>query len=201
MTIPQLYLRQREDSMKTRILGVFSGIALLLSAGSVYAGGPPPKPVKYLSAFACTFISTAITFDGGLNFASDNTCTGHDTFGIFNSQGIDAYYYDGGDCTAPDGTPGYHFTLEFATSASTYNFGSDQTWYYSVTGNLCSSPTTLSFGGSITYTISGGSGFFTGATGTVTAPFTGSFLYAAAGAGQTGNFGRFTGSATGTITP
>jgi|GEM_PF-1679708 len=32
--------------MKTRILGILGGIALLLSAGSVYAGGPPPKPVK-----------------------------------------------------------------------------------------------------------------------------------------------------------
>lgn len=32
--------------MKIRILGILGGIALLLSAGSVYAGGPPPKPVK-----------------------------------------------------------------------------------------------------------------------------------------------------------
>ena len=31
--------------MKIRILGILAGIALLLSAGSVYAGGgPPPKP-------------------------------------------------------------------------------------------------------------------------------------------------------------
>ncbi len=185
--------------MKTKILGILGGIALLLSANQVYATGSP-KPVKYSAAFGCSFISTAITFDGGMNFASNTTCTGHDTFGIFNNQGIDAYYYDGGDCTAPDGTPGYHFTLEFATSANTYNFGSDQTWNYSLTGNLCSSPTTLSFGGSTTYTVSGGAGFFTGATGTVTVPFTGSFLYVA-GAGQTGNFGRNTASATGTVTP
>ncbi len=38
--------RSKEDSMKTRILGILGGIALLLSAGSVYAGGPPPKPAK-----------------------------------------------------------------------------------------------------------------------------------------------------------
>ena len=31
--------------MKTRILGILGAIALLLSAGSVYAGDP--KPVKY----------------------------------------------------------------------------------------------------------------------------------------------------------
>ena len=40
--------------MKTRILGILGGIALLLSAGSVYAGGGPPKPEKI--SFTFTFV-------------------------------------------------------------------------------------------------------------------------------------------------
>ena len=38
--------RSKEDSMKIRILGILAGIALLLSAGSVYAGGPGGPPPK-----------------------------------------------------------------------------------------------------------------------------------------------------------
>ncbi len=55
--------RSKEDSMKIRILGLLGGIALLLSAGSVYAGGPPPKPVKVSGTFGGTFMNSSITFD------------------------------------------------------------------------------------------------------------------------------------------
>lgn len=190
--------------MKTRILGILGGIALLLLAGSVYAGGFPsgPKPVKVFGTFGCTFINTAITFDGGLNFATESTCSGHDNFGIYNNQNIEAYYLPTPptDCTAPDGSAGVVYVLEFSTSASTFNFSNDQVWSYSFTGSTCQSLTTGAFSGSTTYTADGGTGFFTGATGTDTANVTGSYLYAA-GAGQTGYFGRNTGTETGTITP
>jgi hypothetical protein len=187
--------------MNIRIVSILGGIALLFSANLVYAGGSP-KPVKLSGNFGCTFINTAITFDGGLNFASESTCSGHDTFGIYNAQAIAAYYLPTPptDCTAPDGSAGVVYTLEFATTSSTYNFSNQQFWAHSFTGSLCSSLTTGANTGSTTYTVDGGTGFFTGATGSATANVTGSYLYAA-GAEQTGYFGRSTGTETGTITP
>ena len=201
--------------MKTKILGIL-GIALLLSAGSVYAGGFPggPKPVKVFGPVACSFINAPITFDG-VNYASYANCTGHDNFGIYNSQGIEAYLTIdpstglpllGTPCTAPDKTAGESFPLEFTEFVDTYNFNNDQIFGYSFTGNFCVSDTTASYGGSTEHTIIGGTGIFTGATGTDTVNFSGSFLYYMntgfpPGTGQTGYFGQDTATITGTITP
>jgi len=205
--------------MKTRILGLLGGIALLLLAGSAYAGGPggpPPKPVKVFGTYGGTCINTSITFDG-VNYAVLNNWTGHDNFGIYNGQRIDAYLMTPGTpCTAPDGTPGVSFVLEFAEFVNTYNFSNDQIWGYSVTGSICESNTTGSNGESNVYTILGGAGLFTGATGTVTIkqsnvvgtlyyapymPFPPYYLPQGSSPLATGLFCQVTGTATGTITP
>ncbi len=179
--------------MKIRILGILGGIALLLSAGSVYARSVSGN-------FGCSSISTNITFDGGANYAVELNCTGHDNFGNYSGQVISAYYNDGGSCTAPDGTPGGHFTLEFSTGVGTYNFNNDQIWAYSFNGSECLS-LSGAIRGSTVYTINGGAGQFAGATGTETNKGKGSFLYYPNGAGQTGSFAQITGTVTGTVTP
>ncbi len=51
---------------------------------------------------------------------------------------------------------------------NTYNFNNDQIWGYSTNGSICASNTSGSFSVSNEFTILGGSGIFTGATGTVT---------------------------------
>ncbi len=215
--------RSKEDSMKIRILGLLGGIALLLSAGSVYAGGPPPKPVKVSGTFGGTFMNSSITFDGGVNYATSNPWMGHDNFGNYNGQRIGAYLITdpsngmpitGPACTAPDGTAGESFVLEFAEFVNTYNFKPDQIWGYSVTGTLCASNTTGSNAESNEFTILGGAGRFTGATGTVTEkesmvvgdlyylnqPFPPYNLSYGSYSG-TGEFGQITGTITGTIAP
>ena len=123
---------------------------------------PSPKPVRVFGNFGCSFISTAvsaISFDG-VNGATAVTCTGHDTFGIYNQQGV-AYYVlppatvTPTTCTAPDGTAGIEYTLVFAEFVNTYNFSNDQVWGYSFNGYDCFSiaPHSPSFGGQIVYTI------------------------------------------------
>ena len=103
--------------MKIRILGILGGIALLLSAGSVYAGGDPPKPVKVSGTYAGSFINAPITFDG-VNIAGLNNWMGHDNFGNYIGQRLNAYLFTdvstglpitGPACTAPDGTAGVSF--------------------------------------------------------------------------------------------
>ncbi len=210
--------RSKEDSMKTRILGLLGGIALLLSAGSVYAG----RPVKVSGTYGGTFMNSSITFDGGVNYAGVNNWMGHDNFGNYTGQRIDAYVMTdistglpitGPACTAPDGTAGVSFPLEFAEFVNTYNFKNDQIWGYSLTGSLCASNTTGSNSESTVFTILGGTGLFTGATGTVTEkqslvvgtlyylnqPFPPYNLSYGSYPG-TGTFGQITGTITGTIT-
>ena len=209
--------------MKIRILGILGGIALLLSGGSVYAGGRPPKPVKVSGTYGGTFINAPITFDG-YNYAVVNNWMGRDSFGIYNGQRIDAYLMTdpstglpitGTPCTAPDGTAGVSYLLEFAEFVNTYNFKNDQIWGYSVDGSLCASNTTGSNGESEVFTILGGTGLFTGATGSVTnnqsnvvgtlyygdfPPFPPYYLPYGSSPLATGEFGQVTGTTTGTIT-
>ena len=208
--------------MKTRILGILGGIALLLSAGSVY-GADPPKPVKVSGSYGGTFINVPITFDG-VNGAVLNNWMGHDNFGNYIGQRINAFPFTdvstglpitGAPCTAPDGTAGESFSLEFAEFVNSYNFKPDVIWGYSLTGSLCDSNTTGSNGDSEVFTILGGTGLFTGATGTVTIkesnvvgalyfapypPFPPYYLPYGSSPEATGEFGQVTGTETGTIT-
>ena len=210
--------------MKTRILSILSGIALLLSAGSVYADKKPPKPVEVSGTYGGTFINAPITFDG-VNTAVLNNWMGDDNFGNYIGQRLNAYSstdvstglpITGPPCTAPDGTAGESFDLEFAEFVNSYNFKPDQIWGYSVTGSLCGSNTTGSNGESEVFTILGGSERFTGATGTVTIkqslvvgvlyysnfpPFPPYYLPYGSSPLSTGEFGQITGTETGTITP
>ena len=182
-----------------------------------------PKPVKVFGTFGCSFICTPITFDG-VNYASDDPCTGHYNFGIYNGQTMVAYLtidvstglpITGAPCTAPDGTAGESFSLEFAEFVNSYNFKPDVIWGYSLTGSLCDSNTTGSNGDSEVFTILGGTGLFTGATGTVTIkesnvvgalyfapypPFPPYYLPYGSSPEATGEFGQVTGTETGTIT-
>jgi hypothetical protein len=155
-------LIKEEDSMKSRTLSVFSAIALLLLTNSVYADGG--RPVKFSAAGGCTFTNTTITFDG-VNYASISTCTQSDNFGLAAGQVIGACYDSGSACTAPDGTAGETYTLEFATAASTYTPFYDQIFSYSQTGTICTSLSTGVGGGKTAFTVSGGTGRFKSAAG------------------------------------
>jgi len=153
--------------MNSRALSVMSA-ALMFLATSAYAGGG--RPVKHSAAGRCTFTNSTITFDG-VNYASISTCTENDTFGLAAGQVIGAYYDSGSPCTAPEGTAGENYTLEFATAASTYTLFSDQLFTYSQTGTLCTSLTTGVGAGKTTFSVSGGTGRFKNAAGSFVSEF------------------------------
>ena len=183
--------------MKSRVLSVLSAIAMLLLTNPVYAAGA--RSVKFSATGGCTFTNSTITFDG-VNYASISTCTESNSFGLATGQVIGAYYDSGPACTAPDGTAGETYTLEFATGAGTFAAFNDQIFSYSSTGTLCTSVTTGAGAGKTTFTVSGGTGRFKNATGSFVSSLSSSYLYSA-GPGQTGYFGRDTYSNNGTITP
>ena len=183
--------------MKRIALSVVSALALLFLTG--WDHGSDGRSVKFSAAGGCTFTNTAITFDG-VNDASLDTCTESDTFGLAAGQVLGAYYDSGSSCIAPDGTAGETYTLEFATSASTFTPANDQIFTYSETGTLCTSLTTGAGEGKTTFTVSGGTGRFKGAAGSFVSSFTSSYLYSASAPGQTGYFGRDTYTDSGTIT-
>ncbi len=102
---------------------------------------------------------------------------GHDDFGDYIGQRLNAYLFTdpttglpitGPPCTAPDGTAGETYSLEFALFVNSYNFKPDQLWGIFPHGHPCGSNTTGSNSESEEFTVLGGSGRFTGATGTIT---------------------------------
>jgi hypothetical protein len=102
-------------------------------------------------------------------------------------------------CTAPDGTTGTLFDLVRSDAADTWKMGQIYFIAGPTPGSQCVSSTTGSNGGSIVYTITGGSGAFTGVSGSTTLPFTGQTLAAGGtppGSGGIFGAGQFTFSGT-----
>ena len=109
------------------ILGILGGFVLLLSAGSA------PRP-RAETGQSFRDLRLHVHFQQPLSSSpmgrvkqTSISCTGNNSFGIYNNQHIEADLAATGEgCTAPDGTAGLVYPLYFATFASTYNFTSDQ---------------------------------------------------------------------------
>ena len=186
--------------------GMIVGLAVLslLAAGSTgYA-----KAIKYKSAGAGTFVTVtnSFTYDGGP--ASIYTASAKDNLGgAINFQCVSEVSATATTCTAPDSTAGTTFNLVQSDCARQYTQGSFQfsqtysTAAGAAAGTECISNTTNSFGGSTTYTSTGGAGKLTGLSGTFTVTYTGNTL-AAPGTppGNNGLFGAIAFTAAGSLT-
>ena len=185
--------------------GFFGGLAflVLLAVGSnAYA-----RTIKYQGSGAGTFVTAAFTYDGAAP-ASIFTAMDKDNLGGAGTfQCISEFVPTATACTAPDKTAGVIFDLVQSDCAGQYTQGQFQ---FSGTfakaagtadGTQCVSSTTTSAGGSTTYTVTGGEGNLTGASGTFTVTYTGNTL-AAPGSppGADGLFGAIPFTATGSIT-
>ena len=148
-----------------------------------------------------TNVNSSFTYDGAAPAA---LLTGSETsnFGPATFQVVSEVSPSTVACTAPDGTAGTIFNLVQTDAAGAWAKG--QLYFTAVgaaAGSQCVSSTTGSNGGSITYTITGGTGAFAGASGATLLKFSGQTL-AAPGTppGSNGIFGAGKFSFSGSLT-
>jgi len=158
--------------------------------------------IPFIGFGTYTNVNSSFTYDGAASAAlltgSESSNLGPATFQVVSEVSPSTVA-----CTAPDGTAGTTFDLVQTDAAGAWG-QKGQLFFTAVgaqAGSQCVSSTTGSNGGSITYTITGGTGAFAGASGSTLLKFTGHTL-AATGSppGSTGIFGAgqftFSGSLT-----
>jgi hypothetical protein len=186
-----------------RIIPTVCGFVLLI----LLVSGPDSlahasKSIAVKGSGFGTFVTASFSYDG-IDQATYDTGSARDNAGgSSTAQGVSEYSPTSTTCTAPDGSAGVQFDLVAANNVSTYNTG--QIFSFagpSPTNEQCVSTTTGAYGGSATYTITGGSGNFAHVSGTFTLTFTGSIL-AAPGSppGANGVFGTNQFTTTGLLT-
>jgi hypothetical protein len=149
-----------------------------------------------------TFVTASFSYDG-IGQATYNTGSAKDNVGgAATAQGVSEYSPTSTTCTAPDGSAGVQFDLVAANNVETYNAGQIfSSAEPSAANEQCVSTTTGAYGGSATYTITGGSGNFAHVSGTFTLTFTGSILAAPGSpSGANGVFGANQFTTTGSLT-
>jgi hypothetical protein len=188
--------RRSEDRMlRSQLITIAAAASLFLAAP---AGAKPSTPIYFKGYDAGSATNSSFSFDGD-DGGGLNTDYGFDTIGGPNlNQGITEYADSGKSCTASDGTVGEILDLVDALEVNTY-FNGGQIFYFSDSASECVSLTTGVYTGTVKYSIVGGSGKFTGASGSGTADVMG--LVVAPTAPGSGFFGSFQESLCGTFTP
>jgi hypothetical protein len=180
-------------------LAVRAGVIALLiisSNPSAFA-----KTVTVNGSAEGTDLTSAFSFDG-VAPALSIVSTGKDNIGgRFNSQNVGEYSFTADSCTAPDGTAGT--TSVPVQSAGVFNYKDGQIYTSGTAGagTGCNSSTTGSFGLTQTVSVTGGSGEFANASGSITFTVVGKGL-AAPGSppGALGLFGAFRYTTSGSVT-
>jgi len=119
---------------------------------------------------AGTFSTANFSFDGagpGL-MAIYTGCDNID--GPFNNQRITEASVGTGMCTAPDGSAGTPFVPVYQIEVTTYHQG--QLYSGGAAGSYCASNTTGSVGATLRFSVFGGTGKFTHASGSITQKYT-----------------------------
>jgi hypothetical protein len=137
-------------------------------------------------------LTSAFSFDG-VRPAGSIVSTGKDNLGgTFNDQDVGEYTFTATSCTAPDGSAGIELFLVQAAAVINYKSGQIYTSGMATAGNSgCASKTTGSLGLTETQSVTGGTGKFANASGSITFTITGTRL--AAPGSPPGTFGVFNG--------
>jgi len=181
------------------VIGFVVGIGLAVALGSVEAGD---RPFKARFAGTC-----ANKDDFSFTGTPAHSCTvaGKSTQGPFTAQSVGETPADGQTCPLPGGGSGVE--LAFVGDVTVLSFAATEEQLFlhlspSVTNRACFDPTTGVFtpvGGQTVFAVSGGTGRFAGATGTLIEIWTGNLLAPPASPPGKGFFTNFTGTFEGTI--
>jgi hypothetical protein len=178
-------------------LSIMAGIiaAVIASNHNAFA-----ETIKVKGSEAGTSVTVNFSFNG-VTPANYSTFTGSDNIGgPFSAQQIADFSLDTGSGMAPDGSAGTVAVLIQSTEVDSYNPGQlYSTGVGAAAGSGCLSNTTVSFGLTVILSVTGGTGKFANASGSLTYTETGTIL-AAPGSPGSGLFGAFQATRTGAVT-
>ena len=177
------------------VIGMVLGVGLAVAVGSVEA-----KDKEFHAHFAGTDTSTSeISFPGTTPGADYIVVAGESTLGQYTAQAVSDWELDGKTCTRASGGSG----VEIAGVAEVFVFSftatGEQLFLTLSPGQVgCCSDTGVCTG-QPTFAVSGGTGRFAGATGTIVKTVTVFGLAPPDSPSSQGFFGSFTGTFDGTI--
>jgi len=177
------------------VIGVVLGISLAVAGGSVEA-----KDRQFHAHFAGTDSSAdEYTFPGATPGADYIVVAGKSTLGEYTAQAVSAWEADTKTCTPPDGSSGVEISGIAEVFALSFTRTGEQLFLNLSPGQVgCCSDTGVCTG-QITFAVSGGTGRFAGATGTIVKTVTVFGLAPPDSPSSQGFFGSFTGTFDGTI--
>ncbi len=172
--------------LRNIVLGLILSAAALVEMLSSSPAAAASKPFSGSGSYTLATIN--FSYDGVtpavLLTGSETSTLGPATFQVISETAATT-----NSCTAPDGTMGTVFNLVRSDAAGTWKMGQIYFTAGASPDAQCVSSTTGSNGGTIVYTITGGTGAFVGVSGSTTLPFTGQTL--AAGGTPPGSGGVF----------
>jgi hypothetical protein len=177
-------------------LGLVLGVGLAVAGGSVEA-----KEKAFHASFAGTFTNKGDFSFTGTPGAYD-TVAGESTLGRYIAQLVVELSPDGQTCPLPDGGSGVELVFVGEVVVLSFAATGEQLFLHlspSVPSHQCIEPATGVGIGQATFDVSGGTGRFEGATGTIVKTFKTIRLAPPATPPGKGFFGSFTGTFDGTV--
>ena len=178
------------------VIGLVLGVGLAVAVGSVEAREKP-----FHASFVGTFTNKD-DFSFGGTPGSYVTVAGKSTLGPYTAQLVDEVSPDGQTCPLPGGGSGVEFVFAGEVGVLSFAEKGEQVFLTlspSVTSHGCLDLATGVGTGQTTFDVSGGTGRFAGATGTIVKTWKYIVLAAPASPPGKGGFGSFTGTFDGTI--
>ena len=179
------------------VTGVVLGMGLAVAAGNVEA-----KEKQFHANFAGIITNKDdFSFTGTLGGSSYQSVAGKSTLGSYTAQIVAEVLPDGNTCTLPSGGSGVELVVNGEVVVLSFLERGDQLFLnLSPLGQLgCFDPATGTVSGQIIFDISGGTGQFAGATGTIVKTYKVIVLAPPASPPGKGLFDSFTGTFDGTI--
>ena len=176
------------------VIGIVLGIGLTVAGGSVEA-----RDKSFHAHFAGTNTNKDDFSFPGTSGVAYITVAGKSTLGPYTAQAVSAWQLDNKTCTPPGGGSGVEIAGVAEVFALSFIATGEQLFLNLSPGQLGCCSATGGCTGQITFTVSGGTGRFAGATGTIVKTVKDMPLAPPDSPSSRGFFDSFTGTFDGTI--